>query len=47
MAEPGQRPPTFFGAYGQWMQSPAPTWKTFLVRDEWGGLFMLKESWDR
>ncbi len=27
MAEPGQRPPTFFGAYGQWMQSPTPTWE--------------------
>jgi pre-mycofactocin synthase len=43
MAEPGQRPPTFFGAYGQWMQSPAPTWEDISwLRDEWGGPFMLK-----
>ena len=43
MAEPGQRPPTFFGAYGQWMQSPTPTWEDISwLRDEWGGPFMLK-----
>jgi L-lactate dehydrogenase (cytochrome)/glycolate oxidase len=43
MAEPGQRPPTFFGAYGQWMQSPAPTWEDISwLRDEWDGPFMLK-----
>ena len=22
-----QTPPTFFGAYGMWMQSPMPTWE--------------------
>jgi pre-mycofactocin synthase len=43
MAEPGQRPPTFFGAYSQWMQSPTPTWEDISwLRDEWGGPFMLK-----
>ncbi|WP_345022940.1 alpha-hydroxy-acid oxidizing protein, partial [Actinomadura keratinilytica] len=25
MAEPGQDPPTFFGAYGEWMQTPPPS----------------------
>lgn len=43
MAEPSQRPPTFFGAYGQWMQSPTPTWEDISwLRDECGGPFMLK-----
>jgi L-lactate dehydrogenase (cytochrome)/glycolate oxidase len=43
MAEPGKRPPTFFGAYGQWMQTPPPTWDDIIwLRDEWGGPFMLK-----
>jgi L-lactate dehydrogenase (cytochrome)/glycolate oxidase len=43
MAEPGKRPPTFFGAYGQWMQTPPPTWDDITwLRDEWGGPFMLK-----
>ncbi len=27
MAEKGQDPPTFFGAYGQWMQTPPPSWQ--------------------
>ncbi len=26
MAAPGEPPPTFFGAYGEWMQTPPPTW---------------------
>ncbi len=26
MAAPGAEPPTFFGAYGQWMQTPTPSW---------------------
>lgn len=35
--------PTFFGAYGEWMQSPPPTWEdvAWMVQ-EWGGPFMLK-----
>lgn len=43
MAEPGQEPPTFFGAYGQWMQSPLPSWDDVRwLREQWGGPFMLK-----
>jgi L-lactate dehydrogenase (cytochrome)/glycolate oxidase len=43
MAEPGQPAPTFFGAYGTWMQTPLPTWEDVAwLRREWGGPFMLK-----
>ena len=43
LAEPGQPAPTFFGAYGQWMQTPPPTWDDVAwMRREWGGPFMLK-----
>ncbi|MBR7825692.1 mycofactocin biosynthesis FMN-dependent deaminase MftD [Actinospica sp. MGRD01-02] len=40
---PGQAAPTFFGAYGEWMQTAPPTWQdvSWLV-DEWGGPFLLK-----
>jgi L-lactate dehydrogenase (cytochrome)/glycolate oxidase len=40
----GQPVPTFFGAYGQWMQSPLPTWDDVAwLRKQWGdGPFMLK-----
>jgi heme/flavin dehydrogenase (mycofactocin system) len=43
MATPSEPAPTFFGAYGEWMQSPQPTWDdiAWLVR-EWGGPLMLK-----
>jgi len=43
MALPGQDPPTFFGAYGEWMQTPPPSWDdvAWLVA-EWGGPMMLK-----
>jgi pre-mycofactocin synthase len=35
--------PTFFGAYGQWMFSPLPTWEDLAwLREQWGGPFMLK-----
>jgi heme/flavin dehydrogenase (mycofactocin system) len=35
--------PTFFGAYGQWMFSPKPTWEDVAwLREQWGGPFMLK-----
>ncbi|TDB90356.1 pre-mycofactocin synthase MftD [Actinomadura sp. 7K534] len=35
--------PTFFGAYGEWMQTPPPTWEDLAwLRKEWGGPFMLK-----
>ncbi|KRE26818.1 alpha-hydroxy-acid oxidizing enzyme [Mycobacterium sp. Soil538] len=39
----GGDPPTFFGAYGEWMQTPLPTWEDIAwLREEWGGPFMLK-----
>ena len=38
--EPG---PTFFGAYGEWMQTAPPTWEDVAwLRELWGGPFMLK-----
>jgi L-lactate dehydrogenase (cytochrome)/glycolate oxidase len=43
MADPGAPSPTFFEAYGQWMQTPAPSWDDVAwLREEWGGPFMLK-----
>jgi L-lactate dehydrogenase (cytochrome)/glycolate oxidase len=43
LAEPGSPPPTFFGAYGQWMQTPPPTWDDVRwLREQWDGPFMLK-----
>ncbi|QKT12822.1 pre-mycofactocin synthase MftD [Rhodococcus sp. W8901] len=43
LAAPGQQPPTFFGAYGQWMGTPLPTWDDVAwLREQWGGPFMLK-----
>ena len=43
MAVPGQPVPTFFGAYGMWMQTPPPSWDDVeWLRQEWGGPFMLK-----
>lgn len=43
LAAPGQQPPTFFGAYGQWMGTPLPTWEDVAwLREQWGGPFMLK-----
>ncbi len=40
---PGQAPPTFFGAYGQWMQTPPPSWEDVRwLREQWDGPFMLK-----
>lgn len=43
MAIPGEPPPTFFGAYGEWMQTPPPSWDdvAWLVK-LWDGPFMLK-----
>ena len=39
----GQPAPTFFGAYGEWMQSPPPTWDDVAwLAEQWGGPFMLK-----
>jgi pre-mycofactocin synthase len=43
MAAPGEPAPTFFGAYGQWLGSPLPTWEDVSwLRERWGGAFMLK-----
>ena len=43
MAAPGEAAPTFFGAYGQWMGSPLPTWDDVRwLREQWDGPFMLK-----
>jgi pre-mycofactocin synthase len=43
MARPGEEPPTFFGAYGEWMQSPLPSWDDVQwLREQWAGPFMLK-----
>ncbi|MBJ8348016.1 pre-mycofactocin synthase MftD [Antrihabitans sp. YC2-6] len=40
---PGNTPPTFFGAYGEWMQTPLPSWEDVAwLREQWGGPFMLK-----
>jgi pre-mycofactocin synthase len=43
MAAWGEPAPTFFGAYGQWMGSPLPSWDDVRwLREQWGGAFMLK-----
>ncbi|MEW6637426.1 MAG: pre-mycofactocin synthase MftD [Actinomycetota bacterium] len=42
-ARAGEPAPTFFGAYGEWMQTPSPTWDDVKwLREEWDGPFMLK-----
>jgi heme/flavin dehydrogenase (mycofactocin system) len=39
----GEPPPAFFGAYGEWMQTPPPTWDDLAwLGKEWGQPFMLK-----
>lgn len=39
----GGAAPTFFGAYGEWMQTPLPTWSDIAwLREQWDGPFMLK-----
>jgi heme/flavin dehydrogenase (mycofactocin system) len=43
MAGRGESPPTFFGAYANWMQTPPPTWADVQwLREQWDGPFMLK-----
>jgi L-lactate dehydrogenase (cytochrome)/glycolate oxidase len=43
LALPGGKPPTFFGAYGEWLQTPPPSWDDVAwLRQQWGGVFMLK-----
>jgi L-lactate dehydrogenase (cytochrome)/glycolate oxidase len=43
LAKVGEKGPTFFGAYGEWMQTPLPTWADIAwIAKEWGGPIMLK-----
>jgi L-lactate dehydrogenase (cytochrome)/glycolate oxidase len=43
MAAPGEAPPTFFGAYYEWMQSTLPSWSDVAwLREQWIGPFMVK-----
>jgi heme/flavin dehydrogenase (mycofactocin system) len=43
LTPPGGEAPTFFGAYGEWMGTPLPTWDDVAwLREQWGGPFMLK-----
>lgn len=43
LAAPGEQAPTFFGAYGEWMQTPLPTWEDVAwLREQWGGPFAVK-----
>jgi pre-mycofactocin synthase len=43
MVPKGQPGPTFFGAYGEWMQTPPPSWEDVAwLREQWGGPYMLK-----
>ncbi|MFC5993266.1 pre-mycofactocin synthase MftD [Pseudonocardia hispaniensis] len=43
LALPGQPAPTFFGAYGEWMGTPLPTWEDIAwLRQQWDGPFAIK-----
>ena len=43
MTPPGGPALTFFGAYGEWMQTPPATWEDLhWLREQWDGPFMLK-----
>jgi len=43
MGPKGQPGPTFFGAYGEWMGTPPPSWEDVAwLREQWDGPFMLK-----
>jgi L-lactate dehydrogenase (cytochrome)/glycolate oxidase len=43
LARPGERLPTFFEAYGRWMQTAPPSWEDVAwLRQQWDGPFMLK-----
>jgi heme/flavin dehydrogenase (mycofactocin system) len=43
LAKNGQPAPAFFGAYGQWMGTPPPSWDDVAwMREQWGGPFLLK-----
>ncbi len=43
MGRPGEPGPAFFGAYGQWMQTPLPSWSDIgWLREQWDGPFVVK-----
>ena len=43
LAEPGRPAPTFFGVYGEWMQTPPPSWEDVAwLRGQWDGPLMVK-----
>jgi isopentenyl diphosphate isomerase/L-lactate dehydrogenase-like FMN-dependent dehydrogenase len=43
MAPAGETAPSFFGAYGEWIQTPPPSWDDVAwLRKHWDGVFMLK-----
>jgi L-lactate dehydrogenase (cytochrome)/glycolate oxidase len=43
LAPVGEKGPTFFGAYYEWMQTPPPTWEDIeWMVTTWGGPVMLK-----
>jgi L-lactate dehydrogenase (cytochrome) len=43
LALPGEPAPTFFGAYGEWMGTPLPTWDDVKwLRERWDGPFAVK-----
>jgi L-lactate dehydrogenase (cytochrome)/glycolate oxidase len=43
MAPPDGPAPTFFGAYGEWMQTPPPAWADVAwLREQWAAPFLLK-----
>ncbi len=43
MTIPGEAPPGFFAAYGEWMQTPPPSWGDLAwLREQWDGPCMIK-----
>jgi pre-mycofactocin synthase len=43
VSQAGAQAPAFFGAYGEWMQTPPPSWDDLAwLRSRWDGPFMLK-----
>jgi heme/flavin dehydrogenase (mycofactocin system) len=43
MVARGQAAPTFFGVYGQWLQTPPPSWQDLRwLREQWDGPFLVK-----